>query len=88
MEKFIRAGDGTLLELYRDMRMNDQEFISKLLELTHTKKAVLLGLETQGTYEEVKEKEKKRERCDFLDQIVATRYRNFTKKDRVKECIM
>lgn len=27
------------------------------------------------------------DRCTFIDQIVATRYKNFSKKDLVKYCI-
>jgi len=48
---------------------------------------VLKHLAASGGYNACEEEEKKKDRCGFIDQIVATRYKGFTKKDLVKECI-
>ena len=76
-----------MIRLFTDTNMQTSEFIISMLELGKAKKAVLKNLADHNTYQEAKESEKKKDRCNFLDQIVATRYKTFTKKDLAKYCI-
>jgi hypothetical protein len=87
LEKFIRAGDTSLLQLFLDLSISHEELSTRLVELGRAKKEVLLNLVNIESYAECREQEKKKDRCSFLDQIVATRYKGFQKKDLVKYCI-
>ena len=48
---------------------------------------MLQNLTSYDTYHQTREQQKKKDRCNFVDQIISTKYKNFTKKELVKYCI-
>lgn len=38
LEKFIRAGDNSLLKLYTDLKIGEEDLIRKMIELSKIKK--------------------------------------------------
>ena len=55
--------------------------------MARSKKEALENLSKGNDYSQVKQEEKKKDRCQFVDQITATRFKLFTNKDMVKYCI-
>ena len=56
-------------------------------DLIKEKREVLLNLDNIDSYNQYKEEEKKKDRCNLIDQLIATRYKTFTKKDLLKYCL-
>lgn len=55
MEKFIRAGDTSLLELYVNLSLSQDELIRRLVEMSKAKKEVLMNLIQVENFEEREE---------------------------------
>lgn len=63
------------------------ELGNKIVEMSKDKKEVLMNLTKVEDFAEGREKEKKKDRCNFVDQVTSTRFKQFTKTDLVKDCI-
>jgi len=58
-----------------------------MIELSKVKKEELDNINNSENRTVGEIKEKKKDRCNFIDQIVSNRYKTFTKKDLVQYCI-
>ena len=88
LEKFIRAGDQSLLKLYRDQSITNDDLIAKMIVLSKDKKEELESIKQGDNMLEAELKEKKRGICNFLDSTVSNRFKNFNKKELLFECVM
>lgn len=58
-----------------------------MIELSKEKKEELDNINKNEKIAECEVKEKKKDRCNFIDQIVQTRLKTIKKKDLIKYCI-
>jgi hypothetical protein len=69
-----------LLKLYSDLKIEQEELVSRMVQLGHAKKEELDSLNRNELMAEVEARERKKERCSFLDQIALTRLKGLQKK--------
>ena len=76
-----------MLKLYADLKMEQDELVRRMVQLGHAKKEELASLNRNELMAEVEARERKKERCSFLDQIALTRLKGLHKKELIKHCI-
>ena len=60
--------------------MSNDDLIKHMIALSKTKKEELDHIKQGENILELEIKEKKRERCNFVDQLVMARFRSFTRQ--------
>jgi hypothetical protein len=58
-----------------------------MIELSKSKKEELDNINNSENRTAGEMRQKKQDRCNFIDQVVANRYKTFTKKALVQYCI-
>lgn len=87
MEKLVRAGDTTIIKLYRDFKGEKKdEFIKRINEYAEGKRVELAYFEEAQRTNEKKEMASKIERLDQLQQVLSLRLKEINPKPLI-ECL-